>query len=147
MNEFETLEGNRLLVLIIDVTERHEVERMKQAFISMVSHELRSPLNSVLGFLDNLPMGIYGELNEKGQDKVKIAERSITRLIKLINDLLDLDRAETRGLSMEICDTPLQPVLQRSVEAVKSLAEKKTSPSMLIPPTLPLLLTPIDWCR
>jgi len=124
MNEFETLEGKRLLVLIIDVTERHEVERLKQEFISMVSHELRSPLNSVLGFLDNLPMGIYGELNEKGKDKVQVAERSITRLIKLINDLLDLDRAETRGLSMEICDTALQPVLQRSVEAVKSLAEK-----------------------
>ena len=124
VNEFETLEGQRLLVLITDVTERHEVERLKQEFISMVSHELRSPLNSVLGFLDNLPMGIYGELNEKGQDKVRVAERSITRLIKLINDLLDLDKMETRGLTMDFQDVQVQPVLQRSIDAVRSLAEK-----------------------
>lgn len=125
MNEFETLEGKRHLVLVIDVTERHEVERLKQEFISMVSHELRSPLNSVLGFLEMLPEGIYGDLNTTGQEKVTVAERNVNRLIRLINDLLEIDRTEAGRLSMEIEDIPIKPLIDRSVDAVKALADKE----------------------
>ncbi len=125
MNEFETLEGKRHLVLVIDVTERHEVERLKQEFISMVSHELRSPLNSVLGFLEMLPEGIYGDLNPTGQEKVTVAERNVNRLIRLINDLLEIDRTEAGRLSMEIEDIPIKPLIDRSVDAVKALADKE----------------------
>ena len=125
MNEFETLEGKRHLVLVIDVTERHEVERLKQEFISMVSHELRSPLNSVLGFLEMLPEGIYGDLNPTGQEKVTVAERNVNRLIRLINDLLEIDRTEAGRLSMEIDDIPIKPLIDRSVDAVKALADKE----------------------
>jgi PAS domain S-box-containing protein len=125
MNEFETLEGKRHLVLVIDVTERHEVERLKQEFISMVSHELRSPLNSVLGFLEMLPEGIYGDLNEQGKDKTNVAERNVNRLIRLINDLLEIDRTESGRLSMEIEDVRIKPLIDRSVDAVKALADKE----------------------
>lgn len=125
MNEFATLQGKRHLVLVIDVTERHEVERLKQEFISMVSHELRSPLNSVLGFLEMLPEGVYGDLNAQGKDKVGVAERNINRLVRLINDLLDIDRMESGRLSMEIQDVDLMPIIERSVEAVKSLADQE----------------------
>lgn len=125
MNEFETLEGKRHLVLVIDVTERHEVERLKQEFISMVSHELRSPLNSVLGFLEMLPEGIYGDLNATGQEKVTVAERNVNRLIRLINDLLEIDRTEHGRLSMDIDDIPIKPLIDRSVDAVKALADKE----------------------
>jgi PAS domain S-box-containing protein len=125
MNEFETLEGKRHLVLVIDVTVRHEVERLKQEFISMVSHELRSPLNSVLGFLEMLPEGIYGDLNSQGKDKVNVAERNVNRLIRLINDLLEIDRTESGRLSMEIADVPIKPIIERSVDAVKTLADKE----------------------
>jgi PAS domain S-box-containing protein len=125
MNEFETLEGKRHLVLIIDVTERHVVEQLKQEFISMVSHELRSPLNSVLGFLEMLPEGIYGELNSTGQEKVNVAERNVNRLIRLINDLLEIDRTEAGRPSMEIEDISIKPLIDRSVDAVKALADKE----------------------
>jgi PAS domain S-box-containing protein len=125
MNEFETLEGKRHLVLVMDVTERHVVEQLKQEFISMVSHELRSPLNSVLGFLEMLPEGIYGELNSTGQEKVSVAERNVNRLIRLINDLLEIDRTEAGRLSMEISDIPIKPLIDRSVDAVKALADKE----------------------
>jgi len=125
MNEFETLEGKRYLVLVMDVTERHVVEQLKQEFISMVSHELRSPLNSVLGFLEMLPEGIYGELNATGQEKVTVAERNVNRLIRLINDLLEIDRTEAGRLSMEIEEIPIKPLIDRSVDAVKALADKE----------------------
>ena len=125
MNEFTSLQGKRHLVLVIDVTERHEVERLKQEFISMISHELRSPLNSVLGFLEMLPEGVYGDLNSQGKDKVGVAERNINRLVRLINDLLDIDRMESGRLSMEIQDVDLKQIIERSVEAVKSLADQE----------------------
>ncbi len=125
MNEFETLEGKRHLVLVMDVTERHVVEQLKQEFISMVSHELRSPLNSVLGFLEMLPEGIYGDLNASGQEKVSVAERNVNRLIRLINDLLEIDRTESGRLSMEVEDISIKPLIERSVDAVKALADKE----------------------
>lgn len=124
LNEFKTLEGKRFLALLVDVTERHEIERLKQQFISMVSHELRSPLNSVLGFLEMLPEGVYGNLNDQGRDKTAVAERNITRLMKLINDLLDIDKLEAGRLIMEMADAELMPILQRSAGAVRALADK-----------------------
>lgn len=125
LNPFETLEGKRYLAVIIDVTQRHEVEKLKQDFVAMVSHELRSPLNSVLGFLEMLPEGVYGDLTELGKEKVAVADRNITRLIRLINDLLDIEKLEAGRLSMDITDTALLPVLERAVEAVRVLAEKQ----------------------
>ncbi|HEY9679860.1 MAG TPA: PAS domain S-box protein [Drouetiella sp.] len=125
LNEFQTLEGSRHLVLLMDVTERHEVERLKQEFIAMVSHELRSPLNSVLGFLEMLPEGIYGDLNPQGVDKVGVAERNVNRLIRLINDLLEIDRTESGKLTMDVADIPIGPLISRSVDAVKALADQK----------------------
>lgn len=124
-NEFATVEGNRHLVLVIDVTERHEVERLKQEFISMVSHELRSPLNSVLGFLEMLPEGIYGDLNQTGKEKVDVAERNVNRLVRLINDLLEIDRTESGRLTMNIEDVSIKMLIERSVDAVKALADKQ----------------------
>lgn len=125
MNEFQTLEGKRHLVLVIDVTERHVVEKLKQEFIAMVSHELRSPLNSVLGFLEMLPEGIYGDLTEQGKEKTSVAERNINRLVRLINDLLEIDRTESGRLTMEVSDVPIGPLIDRSVDAVKALADKE----------------------
>ncbi len=123
VNEFEAFEGSRYMLVILDISERREVERIKQEFVSMVSHELRSPLTSVQGFLSMLAEDIYGPLNDKGKKSVSLAERSVTRLIKLINDLLDIDKLEAGRLRMNFKHTDMDQVVERAFDAVHNLSQ------------------------
>jgi PAS domain S-box-containing protein len=107
---------------ILDVSERHEVERMKQEFISTVSHELRTPLTSLRGSLGLLASGVMGELPEAARPMVSVAERNSARLVSLINDILDFDKLESGTMEMHLRPTPLLRVLERSIESVSALA-------------------------
>jgi PAS domain S-box-containing protein len=123
VNEFEAFEGARYMLVILDISERREVERIKQEFVSMVSHELRSPLTSVQGFLSMLAEDIYGGLNDQGKKSVSLAERSVTRLIKLINDLLDIDKLEAGRLRMSFKHSSMDQVVERAFDSVHNLAQ------------------------
>ncbi len=107
-----------------DVTERREIERMKEEFISMVSHDLRTPLSSVRGFFELLDSGICGELNEKGKNKLAAADRNIVRLINLIKDLLDVERSKSGMMVVDPVEVRASLLIERSVEAVKVQADK-----------------------
>ncbi len=122
VNEFEAFEGERYMLVILDISERREVERIKQEFVSMVSHELRSPLTSVQGFLSLLAEDIYGSLNDQGRNSVSLAERNVTRLIKLINDLLDIDKLEAGRLRMNFKHSDMDQVVDRAFDVVHNLA-------------------------
>jgi PAS domain S-box-containing protein len=124
MFEFETDKGRHFAGNIRDVSERQEVERLKKEFVSTVSHELRTPLTSIRGSLSLLASGMLGELPGEAQEAVEIADRNALRLIGLINDILDLERFESGKLEMHMGDVALADVLQRSVEAVRGVAEK-----------------------
>lgn len=121
----ETLEGKRFLALIIDVTQRHEVERLKQEFIAMVSHELKTPLSSVQNYLELLAKGVYGTLTEKGSQKLPTIESNIQRLINLIKELLDVERLESGKMSMNPSRTTALWIVDRSIESVKVPADEK----------------------
>jgi PAS domain S-box-containing protein len=108
-----------------DISDRKEVEQMKQDFVAMVSHELRTPLTSLQATLTFLLEGLYGQLSESGQKRVKGAESGIARLINLINDLLDIEKMEAGKLSMKFADVNLAEVIERSVEAVQGFAEQQ----------------------
>ena len=125
MFEFDTEAGRHFAGSIRDVSERHEVERLKKEFVSTVSHELRTPLTSIRGSLSLLASGILGGLPDDAQEAVGIADRNALRLIGLINDILDLERFESGRIEMSMGDVELQDVLQRSVEAVKGVAEQQ----------------------
>ena len=75
-----------------DVTERRAIERLKSEFVSTVSHELRTPLTSIRGALGLLSSGLLGPVAEKGQRMLEIAVNNTDRLVRLINDILDLER-------------------------------------------------------
>jgi len=83
-----------------DVTERLRAQRMKDEFVSIVSHELRTPLTSIRGSLGLLEGGVAGELPAKAQELVRIARTNSDRLIRLINDILDLDKMEAGRLEL-----------------------------------------------
>ncbi len=83
------------LSFIEDISERKQLENIKDDFLNTVSHELRTPLSIVKGAIGNLADGILGELTEKQLHVVNTARRNVSRLARLINDLLDLSRLES----------------------------------------------------
>ncbi len=102
-----------------------EVERLKQNFVSMISHDLRSPLTSLKGLLFLIKKGSYGELNKSGIARVEGAEGNLTRLISLINDLLDVDKLESEGFELFKSRTTAQALVKAAFDSVQTLAESK----------------------
>lgn len=109
-----------------DVSERRKLEAMKADFMNMISHDIRSPLNSVASFLTILDKDIYGELNEKGRKMRLNIDRSIQLVIRLVSDLLDLEKVQSGMLSLSIESVNTFELMQRSVDVVKALAETKS---------------------
>lgn len=99
-----------------------EAARRKQELVAMVSHDLRTPLTSVQASLTLLGAGALGGLTEKAQKEVTVAETNTTRLINLINDLLDIEKMEAGKLKMVPENTELMPIFERSYEAVDAFA-------------------------
>lgn len=108
---------------IEDITEARAIERMKSEFISVVSHELRTPLTSIRGSLGLLASGIYDNKPEKARRMIDIALTDTDRLVRLVNDILDLERLESGEVSLtkEVCEAA--DLLQRSIEAMQSIAK------------------------
>jgi PAS domain S-box-containing protein len=115
---------NSLYCVIHDISERKKLEQLKREFIQMVSHDLRVPLTSLQMTLELLLTGVYGELSEKGRPRIQHAFSELERLINLINQLLEFERMESGKVEIYAEPTELSEVVTRSVEAVRSLAEK-----------------------
>lgn len=111
------------LVAMLDVSERHEIERLKREFVAMVSHDLKTPLSSVRGMLVLLSAGAAGELPPKAGPIVQSAEEQLERLIKLINDLLDVQKMESGKFSVELKDVSIRALLEESFDAVEQVAD------------------------
>lgn len=121
---YGTVAGPRLLVNILDVAERHLMEKLKRDFVSTVSHELRTPLTSIRGSLSLLATGALGPMAEQAMRAVKIAERNCFRLINLINDLLDIEKLESGKMEMVFEQVSLNSVFERAVESVRAFADQ-----------------------
>ncbi|MEO8033490.1 MAG: ATP-binding protein [Acidobacteriota bacterium] len=104
---------------------RKELDRAKREFVSTVSHELRTPLTSIRGSLGLLAAGVVGELPNEARHLVEIAERNSTRLMALINDILDFERLDHHKLELRLETQAIEPLLRRSVEVVKTLADQQ----------------------
>ncbi len=112
------------LVLYRDVTREAEAADAKSEFVSIVSHELRTPLTSVKTSLDLLLRGAAGTLSEGVRDLVEIALRNLERLIRLVDDLLDISRIESGRVEMKMAAIPLGEAVARAVDAVEAFARE-----------------------
>ena len=99
---------------IEDVTERVAVDRMKSEFISTVSHELRTPLTSIRGALGLIGAGVFGELPEKARGMVEIAHQNSERLVRIINDILDVEKITSGKMEMQIENVPVAAFLSQA---------------------------------
>lgn len=100
-----------------------EVSRQKQELVAVVSHELKSPLSSVSGLLSLLEAGAFGELSDRGMQRIAGAEMDLARLMRLINDLLDIEKLEAGKLDMLSREVSLDGVIQRALNSVHPFAE------------------------
>src|SRR5262249_1698120 len=107
-----------------DISERKEVERLKQQFMAMITHDLRTPLTVVKGFLEMAEIGICGELNERGKHLVTGAERNANRMLGLVNDLLDIEKSESGRLEISQSIVQLNELLDQSVKSLVPLAQQ-----------------------
>ncbi|MEA5564580.1 response regulator [Anabaena sp. UHCC 0399] len=111
-------------VILRDVTERKQIERMKDEFVSVVSHELRTPLTSIHGSLGMLTSGLLLADSEQGKRLLQIATDSTERLVRLINDILDIERIESGSVKMERETCNLTDLIESSVSIMQPLANK-----------------------
>lgn len=113
------------VVTFRDITERLAVQRMKDEFISVVSHELRTPLTSIRGALGLIHGGRAGEVPPKIGRMLEIAVSNTDRLIRLINDILDIERIDSGKvtLTQQLCDA--SELIGHAIETMKPLADQE----------------------
>ncbi len=120
--ELIELGGNKCTLQIMnDITER---KRLENEFISLVSHELRTPMTSTIGALDLLNSGQLETLSDRGKQILQIAIRNTERLIRLVNDILDLERMKLGKIAIEPVACDLQPLLVQATETMQAMADK-----------------------
>ncbi len=114
--------ADEVLVVIRDISDRHQVDRLKDEFISIVSHELRTPLTAIRGGLGILAAGVLSDRPEKAQQMLHMALDNTERLIRLVNDILDLERLTTGRVDLALEPWPIEQLFTLAVSGVESLA-------------------------
>lgn len=118
-------EGNVIGTMSIgeDITQRQVVDRMKNEFISIVSHELRTPLTAIRGSLGLMASGTLDSKPDKSKQLVHIAAEQSDRLVRLVNDILDLRRLESGKVSFTLKSCDASWLLDKAVGTLQSSAE------------------------
>jgi PAS domain S-box-containing protein len=125
-----------------DVSQRQALDRMKDEFISTVSHELRTPLTSIRGSLGLLSTGLLGEVNDKAANLLRIAVNNSDRLVRLINDILDLERMQSGRAPLSFRTCSPTDLAQQAIEGVTPVADNAQVKLMLRGTPLEFLADP-----
>lgn len=107
-----------------DISREKSIDRMKSDFISVASHELRTPMTSIKGSVDLILSGFAGDASPEMHELLEIAQKSCDRLVRLVNDILDLAKIESGQLKLIRVPTDITEIVVRSVCAVKTLADR-----------------------
>ena len=106
-----------------DISQRYALDRLKDEFISTVSHELRTPLTSIRGALGLLSSGILGDVNEKAANLLRIALTNSDRLVRLINDILDLERIQSGREPLTFRSIQLAELVRQAIDGMQPVAD------------------------
>lgn len=112
-------------------SELRSLSRLKDEFVSTVSHELRTPLTSIRASLALLADGMDGEVSGQAKELVTIANNSCERLVRMISDLLDIEKIESGKMHFELTRQPLQPLLEQAIDATQGYADQFGVPLLL----------------
>ncbi|MEG3844265.1 PAS domain S-box protein [Microcoleus sp. herbarium14] len=127
---------------VTDITESRAIEKMKNEFISIVSHELRTPLASIRGSLGLLAAGVLKNKPETAKQMLEIASSDTERLVRLVNDILDLERLDSSQVTLvkQWCDAGV--LMRKSAEAVLSVAAENNINLSILPETAKIWADP-----
>src|SRR6185437_12204481 len=117
-------DGRYIAIYARDISDRKRVERLKDEFVSTVSHELRTPLTSIAGSLGLLIGGAVDPLPEGPARLIGIAHANCQRLVRLINDILDVEKIESGKMTFDFAPLTLAQVAERSIETVRGMADQ-----------------------
>jgi two-component system phosphate regulon sensor histidine kinase PhoR len=115
----------RLFGYALTVTKLKEIDKMKDMFISMASHELRTPLTAIKGYTELLKEKKEIQSDEQSGHFLNNISISVERLQDLVNDVLEVSRAEGNRLPMEIIELDPSEIISQSVEEMRSQATAK----------------------
>lgn len=121
---FEKEAVNGCLLVIHDVTDIRNLEKMRQDFVANVSHELKTPLTSIKGFVETLLEGAIDD-KENNRQFLKIIHEHADRLDSLVNDLLDLSYLESKEIRLEKEGINVRSLAERILSGCKSQLKKK----------------------
>jgi len=120
--------------LLTDITELKRLDRMKSEFVSTVSHELRTPLTSIRGSLGILAGGVAGPLSDKVRSFIDIAKDNCERLIRLINDILDMEKIESGKMAFQLQVLDLMELIEQTVRANAGFASQHSVQLQIVSP-------------
>lgn len=128
------LEG--AVIVFRDTTREKQLENMKDEFLSVASHELRTPMGAVRANLSMILGGDYGPVNKSLVEPLKDMRTSTARLVKLANDILSLTRIEAGRMQLSVSDFDIQDVLRSVVSTLEPLGKEKGLKLSLTPPSV-----------
>ncbi len=120
----KTISGGRFIMTARDVTEERQIARLKDELVSTVSHELRTPLTAISGSLGLMEAGVMGELPTKVKHLVDIACKNSTRLGRLVDDLLDMDKLQSGKAEFDFVPTDLAGLIREAVDQNRPYADR-----------------------
>jgi signal transduction histidine kinase len=107
-----------------DITEQSRLERMKSEFVSIVSHELKTPLTTMQASLSLLNEKFIDPASEQGEEIIAIATEGVDRLVRLVDDILDLERLRSGKLTMTKTDCHTQNIIAGAIAQTQELAKR-----------------------
>ncbi len=118
----EQQDQGEIFSIFHDVTELRNAERLKQEVVVMVTHDLRTPLTTVRNYLQFLSDGLYGDPGEKARQYLPGAQRSSERMMRLIGDLLDIEKINSNMMDLNKSKVSVQKVFENIIEQSSSFA-------------------------
>ena len=123
LNPLRTREGPMVLGVVVDITQRKQMERLKDEFVSTVSHELRTPLTSIAASLGLLRGAAQYDLPATAKRLIAIAHSNSERLVRLINDILDVEKIKSGNVSFDLERVEVVTLVEQTIEANRAFAD------------------------
>ena len=118
-----------------EIKREHKIVQMKSEFVSQISHDLRTPLTVIKGYIDNLRDGVTGELTEKQKEYLNRISKNTDRLLHLISDLLATSRLESGQIKLKLTPLSLPNLIRNTIENLKPVAAAKDIEIMVNAPS------------
>jgi PAS domain S-box-containing protein len=113
------------LLILRDITQERELEQLREDYTSMLVHDLRAPLTSIMNGIMMLQRGIVGPVSEQQQELLKIAYQGSQTMLHLINTLLDISKLEQGQMTLDLKPLPVFSVIDQAVERLHNLASSR----------------------